>query len=115
MAQHGSRVSGSSGLLGVRDAATGNKTLKFNALFHHLTLDLLRLRDLHDRIHRGAYRARPSKRAWIKKTDGRMRPLGIASLEDKVVQQAARVVLQQVYEADFLGFSYSSTTSTMRG
>ena len=65
-----------------------------------------RLADLHGRIHRGAYRAQPSKRAWIPKADGRQRPLGIAALEDKIVQQAVKTVLEQVYEEDFVGFSY---------
>jgi len=65
-----------------------------------------RLDDLHGRIHRGAYRAQPSKRAWIPKADGRQRPLGIAALEDKIVQQAVKTVLEQVCEEDFLGFSY---------
>lgn len=65
-----------------------------------------RIDDLHGRIHRGAYRAKPSKRTYIPKPDGRMRPLGIAALEDKIVQQAARTVLECVYEQDFLGFSY---------
>ncbi len=65
-----------------------------------------RLRDLHDRVHRGTYRAKPSKRAWIPKADGRQRPLGIASLEDKIVQQAVKTVLEQIYEEDFAGFSY---------
>src|SRR5262249_44230861 len=65
-----------------------------------------RIDDLHDRIHRGTYRAKPSKRAWIPKADGRQRPLGIAALEDKIVQQAVRTVLEQVYEEDFVGFSY---------
>jgi RNA-directed DNA polymerase len=65
-----------------------------------------RLADLHGRVHRGAYRAQPSKRAWIPKADGRQRPLGIAALEDKIVQQAVKTVLEQVYEEDFLGFSY---------
>ena len=62
--------------------------------------------DLHDRIHRGAYRAKPSRRVWIPKPDGRQRPLGIAALEDKIVQQAVLWVLQSIYEQDFLGFSY---------
>ncbi len=65
-----------------------------------------RLRDLHGRVHRGAYRALPSKRTYIPKADGRQRPLGIASVEDKVVQQAVVTVLNHVYEEDFLGFSY---------
>ena len=64
------------------------------------------LKDLHGRIHRGSYRAKPSRRSWIPKPDGRKRPLGIASLEDKIVQAAVSEVLQQIYEEDFLGFSY---------
>ena len=64
------------------------------------------LRDLHDRVHSGRYRARPSRRAYIPKADGRLRPLGIASLEDKIVQRAVVEVLNAVYEADFRGFSY---------
>jgi group II intron reverse transcriptase/maturase len=65
-----------------------------------------RITDLHDRIHRGAYRAQPSRRVYIPKPDGRERPLGIAALEDKIVQQAVAEVLNQIYEGDFLGFSY---------
>jgi len=65
-----------------------------------------RVVDLHRRIHRGAYRAQPSRRVYIPKPDGRLRPLGIAALEDKIVQQAVVVVLEQIYEEDFLGFSY---------
>ena len=68
------------------------------------------LRDLHARLHRGAYRARPSRRAYIPKADGRQRPLGIAALEDKVVQRAVVEVLNAIYEADFLGFSYGFRT-----
>ena len=64
------------------------------------------LRDLHARVHAGRYRARPSRRAYIPKADGRQRPLGIAALEDKIVQRAVVEVLNAVYEADFLGFSY---------
>ena len=64
------------------------------------------LRDLHARVHRGAYRARPSRRVFIPKPDGRQRPLGVASLEDKVLQRAVVEVLNAIYEADFLGFSY---------
>ena len=65
-----------------------------------------RLVDLHRRVHTGTYRAQPSKRAYIPKPDGRKRPLGIAALEDKIVQQAVVTVLNQIYEVDFLGFSY---------
>ena len=65
-----------------------------------------RIEDLHGRIHRGAYRAKPSKRSYIPKPEGKERPLGIAALEDKIVQQAARTVLEGIYEQDFLGFSY---------
>jgi group II intron reverse transcriptase/maturase len=119
----------------VREAARKDSTLKFTALLHHIDEDCLtesfyelkktaavgvdgvtwheyernleaNIADLHGRIHRGAYRAKPSRRAWIAKPDGRQRPLGIASLEDKIVQQSVRVVLQCVYEQDFLGFSY---------
>ena len=64
------------------------------------------LRDLHERVQQGRYRATPSRRAYIPKADGRLRPLGIATLEDKIVQRAVVEVLNAVYEADFLGFSY---------
>jgi group II intron reverse transcriptase/maturase len=123
------------GLWGVREAAKRDKKLRFTALLHHVTSSLLRasylalkrtaapgvdgitwhaygqdleqrIADLHGRVHRGAYRALPSKRAWIPKGDGRQRPLGIAALEDKIVQQAVKTVLEQIYEEDFLGFSY---------
>jgi RNA-directed DNA polymerase len=125
----------SRGLLGVRQAARKDRKLRFTNLLNHLTPEMLiasffelkknaapgidgetwheyemdlveRIDDLHERIHRGAYRAKPSKRTYIPKPDGKMRPLGIASLEDKIVQQAARVVLECIYEQDFLGFSY---------
>lgn len=66
----------------------------------------VRISDLHSRIHRETYRAKPSKRTWIPKLDGKRRPLGIVSLEDKIVQQPVRVVLECIYEEDFLGFSY---------
>jgi RNA-directed DNA polymerase len=130
-----SRESGSNGLDRVRKAARRDGKLRFTALLHHVTVDLLRdsyhslkkgtapgvdgmtweeygqglearLCDLHGRIHRGAYRAKPSRRVWIPKSDGRQRPLGIAALEDKVVQYAVGTVLNQIWEEDFLGFSY---------
>ena len=119
----------------VREAARKDKKLKFTALLHHVSIDLLRvsynslkkqaapgvdemtweeygqdlearLTDLHGRIHRGAYRAQPSRRVWIPKADGRQRPLGVAALEDKIVQSAVGTVLSQIWEEDFLGFSY---------
>lgn len=65
-----------------------------------------RLADLHGRLHRGAYRAQPSKRIYIPKPEGRERPIGIASLEDKIIQKAVVWVLQCIYEQDFVGFSY---------
>jgi group II intron reverse transcriptase/maturase len=133
--QGGERVS--QGLAGVRRAASVRKEEKFTALLHHVTIALLRdsfyalkrkaapgvdgvtwqqyetgvndrLKDLHGRIHRGAYRAQPSRRVYIPKADGRQRPLGIAALEDKVVQHAVVTILNQIYEVDFRGFSYGS-------
>jgi group II intron reverse transcriptase/maturase len=130
-----SRGNEHSGLDRVRQTAKEDKGLRFTALLHHVSVDLLRssyqslkkraaagvdevtwaaygegledrLIDLHGRIHRGAYRAKPSLRAWIPKTDGRQRPLGIAALEDKIVQRAVGTVLNQIWEEDFLGFSY---------
>jgi len=130
-----SRESRPSGLERVREAARKDKKLKFTALLHHVSIDLLRvsynslkkqaapgvdemtweeygqdlearLTDLHGRIHRGAYRAQPSRRVWIPKADGRQRPLGVAALEDKIVQSAVGTVLSQIWEEDFLGFSY---------
>src|SRR5215475_8155127 len=126
--QSGVRVS--QGLSGVRPAARERKQERFTALLHHVTLNLLResfdalkknaapgvdgvtwreyemglegrLADLHDRVHRGTYRARPSRRVYIPKADGRQRPLGIAALEDKIVQQAVVTVLNEIYEVDF--------------
>src|SRR5680860_1545748 len=124
-----------SGLDRVREVARRDKEVRFTALLHHVDLSRLRaalwairpkaapgvdgvtwqdyrqnlddnLRDLHARVHSGAYQAKPSRRAYIPKADGRQRPLGIASLEDKIVQRAVVEVLNAVYEVDFLGFSY---------
>jgi group II intron reverse transcriptase/maturase len=75
--------------------------------WEHYEADLNRnIEDLHARVQRGAYRAKPSRRAYIPKPDGRQRPLGIAALEDKIVQRAVTEVLNAIYEMDFLGFSY---------
>ncbi len=133
LTQSGVRVS--HGLAGVRKAAKEYPEMKFTALLHHLTVDHLResfyalkrkaapgvdgvrwqeyeaglegrLVDLHSRVHRGAYRAKPSRRAYILKRDGRQRPLGVAALEDKIVQQAVVTILNAIYEEEFLGFSY---------
>ena len=131
--QSGERVSQGRG--GVRQAAKERKQERFTALLHHVTINLLRdsfyalkrqaapgvdgvrwkeyeaglegrLADLHNRIHRGTYRARASRRVYIAKADGRKRPLGIAALEDKVVQQAVVTILNEIYEVDFKGYSY---------
>lgn len=130
-----SRASGQSGLDRVRQAAKKDKKVRFTTLLHHVDIDLLRssynglkkqaaagvdgvtwqeygdgleerITDLHGRIHRGAYQAKPSRRVWIPKPDGRERPLGIAALEDKIVQSAVVKVLTQIWEEDFLDFSY---------
>lgn len=130
-----SRTSAPSALDRVRQAAKKDRKAQFTALLHHVTIDQLRkafyslkkkaapgvdgvrweqyedglegrLRDLHRRLHQGAYRAKPSRRRYIPKADGRQRPLGIASLEDKLVQRAVVEVLNAIYEVDFLGFSY---------
>lgn len=127
--------SASSGLSRVREAARRDAKQRFTSLLHHISVDLLwqayeslkrdaaagvdgvtwkeygeeleeRLSELHDRIQGGRYRAKPSKREWIPKPDGRQRPIGIAALEDKIVQKSLVLVLQQIYEEDFLGFSY---------
>ena len=132
-AQDGKRMS--QGVHGVRERARSNKQERFTTLLHHMTTGLLRdsfyalkrkaapgvdgmtwqeyetgleerLIDLHSRVHRGAYRAQPSKRHWIRKANGKQRPLGIAVLEDKIVQQAVVCILNQIYEEDFRGFSY---------
>jgi RNA-directed DNA polymerase len=128
-------ITASRGLQGVREAAQRDKGLRFTTLLHHVNEKRLldsfyllkrqaapgvdqvtwgeyaegvesRITDLHDRIHRQAYRAQPSRRVYIPKPDGRQRPLGIAALEDKIVQQAVVEVLNQIYEEDFAGFSY---------
>ena len=119
----------------VREAARRNKGEKFTALMHHITVERLRqaflslnkkaaagidevrweqygakleenLQGLHRRLHQGAYRAKPSRRVHIPKPDGQQRRLGIAALEDKIVQRAVVQVLNAIYEEDFLGFSY---------
>jgi RNA-directed DNA polymerase len=129
------RESVPSALERIREAAIRNKGQRFNALFHHVTEDRLKqaflkikrnaapgadgitweqynadldrnVKDLYMRLQRGAYQAKPSRRAYIPKADGRQRPLGIAALEDKIVQRAVTEVLNAIYEVDFLGFSY---------
>ena len=119
----------------VRRVAATDKEARFTALLHHVDVDRLRvayfalgpkaapgvdgvtwheygqdleenLEDLHARVHRGGYRAKPSRRVFIPKPDGRQRPLGVASLEDKILQRAVVEVLGAVYEQDFVGFSY---------
>src|SRR5215472_3650323 len=119
----------------VRQAARQRKDEKFTPLFHHLSVDLfreaffalkrdaapgvdgvtwrtyeadldLKLTDLASRVHRGAYRALPSRRTYIPKADGRQRPLAVAALEDKIVQRATAEVLSCIFEEDFLGLSY---------
>jgi RNA-directed DNA polymerase len=131
--QSGNRMS--QGLDGVRKAARERKQERFTSLLHHMTTSLLRdsfyalkrqaspgvdgvrwqeyesglegrLVDLHSRVHCGTFRAQPSRRVYIPKADGRQRPLGIAALEDKIVQQAVVTILNQIYEVDFKGFSY---------
>jgi hypothetical protein len=119
----------------VRQTARQRKKERFTALLHHISIDCLRtaffalkrdaasgvdgltwptyeadldrnLTDLHERVHRGAYRALPSRRTYIPKADGKQRPLAVAALEDKIVQRATAAVLNAIYEEDFLGFSY---------
>jgi RNA-directed DNA polymerase len=130
-----SRGTVSQALERIRQAARQRKKEKFTALLHHISIELLgeaffklkkeaapgvdgltwrtyeadldrNLTDLHERVHRGAYRALPSRRVYIPKPDGRQRPLAIAALEDKIVQRATVAVLNAIYEEDFLGFSY---------
>ena len=130
-----SRASVSQALERIRKVARERKKEKFTALLHHISIDLLgeaffelkkdaapgvdgltwrtyeadldrNLTDLHERVHRGAYRALPSRRRYILKADGKQRPLAIAALEDKIVQRATVAVLNAIYEEDFLGFSY---------
>ena len=130
-----SRESVTQSLGRIRQAARRDKRTRFTALLHHITPTLLEwafdnlkkdaapgvdgvtwdqyaqglpenLADLHGRVQRGAYRASPSRRQYIPKPDGQMRPLGVASLEDKIVQRALMAVLNAIYETDFAGFSY---------
>ena len=132
-AQH--RISVPQALDRIRKVAKERKKERFTALLHHISTDLLeeaffelkkdaapgvdglmwkdyeadlerKLEDLHDRVQRGAYRARPSRRVYIPKSDGRQRPLAVAALEDKIVQRAVVTLLNAIYEEDFLGFSY---------
>ncbi len=129
------RASVSPGLDRLRQFVGNNRKARFTTLLHHVNVALLRrsylslkrnaaagvdgrtwqaygenleerLVDLHSRVHRGAYRALPSRRRMIPKPDGRERPLGIASIEDKIVQRAIAEVLNVIYEKEFLGFSY---------
>src|SRR5262245_12833693 len=130
-----SRGLASTDLRRVREVARKDRKAKFTALLHHITIPLLlesffalkrgaapgvdgmtweqyevdldgRLADLHRRVHTGTYRALPSRRAFIPKADGRLRPLGVAALEDKIVQQAVVTVLSAIWEEDFRGLSY---------
>lgn len=130
-----SRENALTGLERVRETAKRERRLKFTALLHHITPSLLvesfydlnktatvgvdgvtwqdyenilygRVHELHRQIHTGTYRAQASRRTYILKADGKQRPLGIAAVEDKIVQQAVVKVLSAIYEEDFLGFSY---------
>ena len=132
----------SQGLDRVRQVATRDKEAQVTALLHHVTPERLRaaygaLRpmaapgvdgvtwraygqdleanlqdDLHGRLHRGAYRAKPTRRVSVPKADGRERPLGITTVEDKMLQRAVAEVLGAIYETDFLGFSYGVPART---
>jgi group II intron reverse transcriptase/maturase len=86
-----------------RKAAAGVDGVTWEAYGQDLEAHLA---GLDERVHCGTYRAKPSRRVYIPKSDGRQRPLGIAALEDKIVQRAVVEVLSAIYEADFLGFSY---------
>ena len=130
---HRAGVSVSSGLDRVRQAAQKDREARFTALLHHVDVDRLRaayralnpraatgvdgvtwaeygrdleanLQDLHARVHRGAYRAKPSRRAYVPKADGRQRPLGVAALEDKLLQRALVEVLNAIYEVTSSAF-----------
>jgi RNA-directed DNA polymerase len=134
----------SQGLARVRKAARENKEMKFTALLHHLTVDLLResfyslkrkaapgvdgvtwqeyedgledrLTDLHGRVHRGAYRALPSRRVYIEKADGRQRPLAVPALEDKLVQQAVVTIstrsTRKTFSASHMGFARGAAST----
>src|SRR5213082_4193266 len=131
-----SRAGASTALERVRQAAKRDRKQRFTALLHHVyAIEQLRaayfavkraaaagidgetwqhygagldanLQDLSQRLQRGAYRAQPVRRAYIPKADGRQRPLGVPTLEDKIVQRAAVAALNAIYETDFLGFSY---------
>ena len=129
------QISVSQALERIRQVAKERKKEKFTSLLHHISIDLLdeaffelkeeaapgvdgltwteyeqnldrNIEDLHARVHRGAYRALPSRRTYIPKADGKQRPLAVAALEDKIVQRATAAVLNAIYEEDFLGFSY---------
>src|ERR1019366_3773422 len=110
-----SRSDAPSALERVRQAASKDRKLRFTALLHHIyNLETWRhygekleenLQDLSERLKRGAYRAKPVRRVYIPKADGRQRPLGVTALEDKIVQRAAVEALNAIYETDFLGFS----------
>lgn len=121
--------------------AKQDKNLKFNNLLHHITPVLLyeaftklnrqaakgvdnvgwyeyatqlkpKLMELHERLDTGKYKPQPVKQLWLPKVNGEQRPIGITALEDKIVQQAAVLVLTPIYETDFVGFSYGFTPNS---